>query len=102
MEKIYISGKVTGLAWNEVEDKFRTAAGIVRHHGCLAVVPVHYCRRDWSWQKCMRVCLGLLLDCDKILMLPDWKKSRGAKIERFVAAVCGIPVLKLNKNGQSA
>lgn len=94
MEKVYISGKVTGLPWEEVEDKFRQAADLVRFHGSLAVVPIHYCRKEWSWAECMKRCLGLLLECDKVLLLPDWKKSRGAKIEALVAMACGIPVLK--------
>lgn len=94
MEKVYISGKVTGLPWEEVEDKFRQAADLVRFHGSLAVVPIHYCRKEWSWAECMKRCLGLLLECDKVLLLPDWKRSRGAKIEALVAVACGIPVLK--------
>ena len=97
MEKVYISGKVTGLPREEVEDKFRAAAGLVRLHGSLAVVPIHYCREDWPWRQCMKRCLALLLECDKVLLLPDWKKSRGAKIEALVAVACGIPVLKLKR-----
>ena len=99
MEKVYISGKVTGLPWEEVEDKFRAAADLVRFHGSLAVVPIHYCRKDWPWRQCMKRCLALLLECDKVLLLPDWKQSRGAKIEALVALACGIPVLKLKLYG---
>lgn len=97
MEKIYISGKVTGLPMEEVEDKFMQAASIVRHHGCLAVIPVHHCRPEWSWQRCMKVCLALLLECDTILLLPDWKKSRGAKIEFLMAVACGLRIVKLKQ-----
>ena len=91
---IYISGKVTGLPLQEVEDKFREAAGIVRHHGAEPVVPIYYCCAGWSWHECMKTCLALLLSCDKIMLLPDWKKSRGAKIEFLVALAAGIPILK--------
>ena len=94
MERVYIAGKVTGLPWQEVEDKFRSAAGIVRHHGAVAIVPIHYCKLEWSWHQCMRVCLPLLLSCDRIMLLPDWKQSRGAKIEFLVALAAGIPILK--------
>lgn len=94
MEKVYISGKVTGLPMAEVEAKFAEAAGIVRHHGAVAVVPIHYCKVEWSWHRCMKTCLSLLLECDKIMLLSDWKKSRGAKVEYLVALVAGIPILK--------
>lgn len=99
MEKVYISGKVTGLPWEEVEKKFMEAAKVVRCHGSLAVVPVHYCMKDWTWRQCMKRCLALLLECDKVLLLPDWKQSQGAKIEALVALACGIPVLKLKRYG---
>ena len=66
MEKVYISGKVTGLPWEEVEDKFRAAADLVRCHGSLAVVPIHYCRKDWPWWQCMKQCLALMLECDRL------------------------------------
>ncbi|MDE5575498.1 MAG: DUF4406 domain-containing protein [Bacteroidales bacterium] len=94
MEVVYISGKVTGRPWNEVEEQFLKASSVVRHHGCVPVVPIFLCKWGWSWFDCMRVCIGELVNCDKILMLPGWKKSRGARIEWLVALACGIPVLK--------
>ena len=99
MERIYIAGKVTGLPFQEVEDKFMEAAGIVRHHGAVAVVPIHYCKLDWNWHRCMKTCLALLLSCDKIMLLPDWKQSRGARIEFLVALAAGIPILKYRNHG---
>lgn len=99
MERIYIAGKVTGLPWQEVEDKFLEAAVNVRKHGAEPVLPIYYCESTWIWHKCMKTCLALLLSCDKIMMLPDWKQSRGAKIEYLVALVAGIPVLKYRKHG---
>lgn len=41
--------------------------------------------------------LELLSRCDAVLMLPNWEHSRGAKIERACAEVCGIKVFYWNK-----
>lgn len=35
--------------------------------------------------------LRALLDCDAILLLDGWRRSRGARLEARVARVCGIP-----------
>lgn len=96
-ERIYIAGKVTGLPWQEVEDKFLEAAKIIQQHGAIPEEPIYYCLASWSWQKCMRTCLKVLLSCDKILLLPDWKQSRGARIEFLVALATGIPILKYKR-----
>ena len=91
------SGNNGELSHGESVQKFMEAAKVVRCHGSLAVVPIHYCRKDWPWRQCMKQCLTLMLECDKVLLLPDWKQSRGAKIEALVALACGIPVLKLKR-----
>ena len=41
----------------------------------------------------MSVCLKAMLDCDGIYMLKGWKKSRGAKLEHFIALKLGIEIL---------
>jgi nucleoside 2-deoxyribosyltransferase len=44
------------------------------------------------YQCWMRADLKLLLDCDGVLMLPGWSRSRGAAMEEQVADICGIPI----------
>ena len=45
-----------------------------------------------SWEYYMRESLKMLLDCDHILMLPGWEESRGAKIERELAAILDMQI----------
>ena len=42
--------------------------------------------------------LDILSRCDAVVMLPDWKESNGAKIERSYAFFCGIPVYYYPEN----
>lgn len=41
----------------------------------------------------MKADLRALLDCDFILMLPNYMQSRGAKVELKVARICGLETL---------
>jgi radical SAM superfamily enzyme with C-terminal helix-hairpin-helix motif len=36
-----------------------------------------------------------LIECDHILMLDGWEKSKGATLERHIATVLDIPLLEL-------
>lgn len=48
--------------------------------------PMKICKADWSWIRCMVVCLWVLVfKCDTIILLPDYKESKGALLEFKVA-----------------
>lgn len=84
--KIYIAGKITGDPLYEV--KFRAAELHLIRQGWnywYIVNPVKHCKREWPWWRCMVRCLGLLAGCEWVAMLPDWRESRGARLEHRVA-----------------
>ena len=82
---LYIAGKISGedymnayLKFDEAERKLKPVA--------KAINPMKICDKDWSWLRCMVICLwNLIFKCNRIYMLPDWTESRGAKTELFVA-----------------
>jgi hypothetical protein len=97
--KVFISGKVSGLAYLEACRQFYDAAKVVVTRGFHPVVPVELCRSYWGWYRCMAVCLWHLLRCKYILQLDNWEDSKGAKWEARFARVLGKRFLKI-ENGK--
>lgn len=83
MNKVFLSGQVSNLPYTWVQDRFNAAAK--RFSDCKVVNPTKLCKPEWSWRRCMVVCLWNLLLCDTIAMLPGWECSRGARIEHRLA-----------------
>lgn len=45
-----------------------------------------------SWADWMKLDLREMMTCDVVAMLPGWERSKGAKTERWLALVLGMPV----------
>lgn len=80
----YISGKITGLNYIRTWYKFLEAEESYNWKGEV-INPLKLCKTSWSWLRCMIVCIWNLLRATDIIMLPDWKESRGARIEHRIA-----------------
>lgn len=104
MEKVYLAGPMSGLPALNFR-AFHRAAQHLRRHGYTVVSPAemdmdldgftptdedtvaphpfkHYMQRD----------LPALLQCDAIVVLPEWEDSKGATLEAHVADACGMEV----------
>ncbi len=81
-ETIYISGKITGLDFNDAYKTFLDAQLKHESVGFEVINPMRLNHdHDGSWVNYMRADLKALLDCTHIYMLKDWQLSRGATIE---------------------
>ena len=90
---IYISGPMTGLpnlnmeAFNEAERKLRKAGwSDIRNPARLAVNEYENLPRSLY----LRSDLRQLLDCQAILLLRGWQRSKGARLEALIADEVGI------------
>lgn len=92
--KIYISGKITGLPFSEVEAKFQQAEWLLED---LDVEPINPLKngltKEHSWNQHMVRDIEMLLECDGILMLENWKESVGAGIEYDIAMRTGKTIM---------
>jgi hypothetical protein len=92
--KYYLSGAITNqpdfkIYFKGYEDELRYW-GITDIFNPAAI--------DWpqdvKWETCMKYDLKILMDCGILVLLPNWKKSRGVKLELYVAKVLGIRIVK--------
>ena len=92
MKTIYISGRITGLQYDEAFANFKKAEEFLQGLGYAVVNPmvlVPY-NKDWSWFDYMGDDIKLLGKCESIYMLKDWQLSDGACIEHETSIRKGI------------
>ncbi len=92
--RVYLSGAITGI--HHPEHLFNAGFRYVLltfGSDTEVINPLNLCSKKWSWLRCMAKCLWHLRTCDVIVLLSNWKYSRGAKIERKVAFYLGIKIM---------
>lgn len=105
--KIYLAGAVTGHDAESVRIKFENGQKQLEAKGYVVHNPVT-ALKSWNrylaendieqvigWQNEMRFSIIDLMGCEKIAMLPDWQTSKGAVLERDIAARLGIDIIYL-------
>ena len=95
MKRIYIAGPMTGLpdfnypAFHAEAARLR-ALGFHVENPAECVAPV-----CGSWCAYMRLAIAQLVTCDGIVLLPGWRRSKGARVEYLLACVLGMDVVFL-------
>ena len=87
--KLYIAGKVTGVS--DYKKKFARADQWLKLAGYDVCNPAAFELEDASWNDAMRFVIPKMLECDGVALLPNWRKSRGAKLEVYIARKLGMP-----------
>lgn len=100
--KIYISGKVTGLPYDQAVDKFAKAQAMLMQRYPTAIIenPIAitgHMDQSEPWEAFMRLCLMELTKCTHIYMLPCWRNSAGAKVELKMAIDLGLEIIFENQ-----
>ncbi len=96
--KVYISGKISGLDFEEVKKRFLEAEEFLESLGIQAVNPLKNglsVNDDWIKHLCRDI--ELLYECSHIYMMDGWQESIGACIEYDFAIRTGKPVLFASK-----
>jgi hypothetical protein len=92
--KYYLSGAITHQS--DFKVYFKDYEDELRHWGIADIF--NPAEIDWpknvKWETCMKYDLKILVDCDVLVLLPNWKKSRGAKLEIRIAKALGIRIIK--------
>lgn len=88
--RIYISGKISGLPYKEVEQRFEDAETLLSEIGFEVVNPLKNglaTHEEWIKHLCKDI--EMLHSCDAIYMMDNWTTSTGASIEYDIAIRTG-------------
>jgi len=94
-KRVYLSGPMTGVS-KKNKPEFDRTENLVQGAGFIPVSPFlkeeEQNGKDLTWEDYMQLDMHDLISCEHILMLPNWKESRGATTEKALAEVLGIEV----------
>lgn len=92
MKTIYISGRITGIPYDEAFETFYSAEKKLQNVGYAVINPmahIHF-NESFTWFDYLGECIKLLGKCGNIYMLKDWQLSDGACIEHEISIRKGI------------
>jgi hypothetical protein len=93
--RLYIAGPMTGYPDLNFP-AFAREAVYFRSHGHEVVNPAEINPDPTAkWHDCMRADIRELVDCDSVAMLPGWEKSKGARLEHYIANALEIKIIYL-------
>lgn len=95
MNRLYIAGPMTGITDLNFP-AFHAAAALLRARGYEVVNPAEInVDPKAGWDACIRKDIKELVDCDGVVMLPNWMESRGATLEHHIASSLGMRVFDI-------
>lgn len=93
---VYLSGPLTSTGDLETNKQvFAKWAAVLRAEGLTVFSPPEDEEPGLAWGDYIRKDLTQLPLCRRMVMLPDWTLSRGARLERYIALEIGMPISTL-------
>ena len=109
---VYISGPITGIKNNNAEAFYKMEKALKKSFEKLPyfkivnpqrlAIRVDAYFKEISrvlkkeklprWEDYMRACIAELAGCSHVVVLENYKKSKGVKVELFLAKLLGIPI----------
>lgn len=93
MKKVYISLPISGRDLDDVRAQIEEASKLLRVHGYIPVSPLEI-QPDLNapYSVLMGNDIKALLECDAIIFLDGWEKSKGCKLEHCAATLYNKPM----------
>lgn len=96
--RVYLSGAISSIPYEDAKEKFEKTEANLTAWGHEVVNPMKIVpyKKGRSWFSYMVRDIAQLVRCDAIYLLPNWKQSMGARIERRIAKILGMWVFYAN------
>lgn len=90
--RVYIAGPMTGYPELNFPE-FERVTQRLRAAGYDVVSPHEVCPdKEMAWCDAMKRDIVVLLDCDGLVRLKGWEKSKGATLEHHIAKQLGLTI----------
>ena len=86
---MYVAGKITGNP--RYREQFANAQMVLEHMGYVVLNPATL-PSGMEYEQYMMIGMAMVGSADMVVMLPDWRRSKGAKMERRRAIESGKPI----------
>ena len=93
--KVYISGKISGFP--DFKKTFDDAEEFLLERGFQTVMNPAKLPPEMNPADYMRICFSMVDSCDIVVMLDNWKDSKGAKLVCDYAIYIGKEVKELSE-----
>ncbi len=96
-KRIYLAGRVTGLPEDQVQAKFANKSKQLTEQGFTVYNPVDQIwaagLKNEPWEVIMKAAIQMMMNCEELHLLPCWKESKGARLERDIAHRLEMPIV---------
>ena len=92
MKQLYLCGAITKNP--NYKTDFENARKKLIEADYSVISPVIFCKKDWSWNKCMRKCLQIIARNENlsIALIESEYKSAGRDLELSIAKALGLEI----------
>ena len=97
--KVYISLPISGRDMEQVKAEITFTAAVLRSHGHEPISPleVNAANPSAPYAELIGNDIRALLQCDAAVFHPDWRKSKGCRLERYACKLYSINTYALGK-----
>jgi len=97
--KVYIAGKITGH--ENYKSDFKKAELDLKLKGHKVLNPADTVARidGLKHEEYLHICLAMIDIADEVAFLPNWKESKGAKMEHLYARLKGKEIYYMGDGG---
>jgi len=102
VSKIYLAGPISldGRATESEQATFMRQfshhCAALRNKGFVVLNPCELSPQE-TWEEYMRLTIPMVCEAHAVAVLPQWRRSRGSRLEVFIALEIGKPVIEVEE-----